>query len=80
MAKSLKVVATSMASCKVMVFNNVVSFQRLLHASYMARSVVTRFSREASIISCLPRLVTSGRSVDASRRYFTVFPCPRARA
>lgn len=78
MVKFLRVVATSRASCKVMVFNNVASFQSLLHASYMARSVVTKFSREASTISCLPRLVTSGRSADASKRYFTLFPCPRA--
>src|SRR3989337_2988948 len=79
MVMSLSVVATSTASSSVMDFNNVASFQRLLQASYMARSVVVRLSRDASTISCLPRLVTSGRSADASRRYFTVFSCPHER-
>jgi hypothetical protein len=42
--------------------------------------VVTKSSREASIINCFPRLVTSGKSAEASNKYFNALPYLRVQA
>ena len=60
----------------MIVFSRVASFHKVLQVSYIARSVVSRVCFVASVISCLPRLVVSGRSAEASRRYFILFLDP----